>query len=132
MQKICLGARRRDKFPQLTFSSTIQETRPKEDDLPEAGTMGSLIGKGYLPCRRCIGVLSKEHDGRGRLGYLGNDKIPVIERSVVEVDEDLVVGELRHQGVLVELEAVEAIFGCEGPLLSSRRRHCEEQIVCVR
>lgn len=49
----------------------------------------------------------------------GNNEISVVQRSVVEVDEDVVVTEGWDLSFVVELEAVEATFALDSPLLGS-------------
>ena len=61
----------------------------------------------------------------GRVGYLGDDEISVIQRGVMEVNEDVVVTQGWNVGFVVELEAVKAVFGLDSPLLGSRWCHYE-------
>ena len=49
--------------------------------------------------------------------YHGDDKVPEIQRGVVEVDEDFVVTKGWDVGFFVEFEAVEAGSALDGPLL---------------
>ena len=49
--------------------------------------------------------------------YLWDNEISVVQRSVVKVDEDLMVTEGGNIGFVVELEAVEAAFALDSPLL---------------
>ena len=49
--------------------------------------------------------------------YLGDNEIPVIQRDVVEVDQDVVVPERRDSSLIVEFEAVEVVFALNDPLL---------------
>ena len=51
--------------------------------------------------------------------YLGDNEISVVQRSVVEVDEDVMVTKGWDLGLVVKLEAVEAIFALDSPLLGS-------------
>ena len=60
-----------------------------------------------------LGVL----DRGGGKPHLGDDQVSVVQRSVVEVDEDIVVTKGWDVGFFVELEAVEARFALNGPLL---------------
>ena len=49
--------------------------------------------------------------------YQGYNEISVVQRRVVEVDKDVVVTEVWDVSFLVELEAVQAIFALDCPLL---------------
>ena len=51
--------------------------------------------------------------------YHGDDEISEVQRSVVEVDEDVMVTEGWDIGFVVELEAIEAILALNSPLLGS-------------
>lgn len=51
--------------------------------------------------------------------YLGDTEISVVQRSVVEVDKDVVVTEGWDLNFVVELEAVETVFALESPLFRS-------------
>ena len=55
--------------------------------------------------------------------YLGNNEVSVIERGIVEVDQDVVVPQLRDFSLCVVAQAVEAILPIYGPLLGRRRCH---------
>lgn len=57
--------------------------------------------------------------GREVVWHHGNNEISVVQRSVVEVDEDVVVTEGWDLSFVVELEAVEATFALDSPLLGS-------------
>ena len=48
--------------------------------------------------------------------YFGDDEVSVVQRSVVEVDEDVVVSEGWDVGFVVELETVEAVLALDSPL----------------
>lgn len=58
-----------------------------------------------------------EEIGKGRSRYLRDDEVAVIERCVVKIYEHVVVTKFRYLGFLGELEAFEAIFACDVPLL---------------
>ena len=49
--------------------------------------------------------------------YLGDNKVSEVQRSVVEVDEDMVVTERGDVSFFMELEAVEAVLALDSPLL---------------
>lgn len=49
--------------------------------------------------------------------YHGDTEISVIQRSIVEIDENVVVSECWDLSFVVELEAVEAVFALDSPLL---------------
>lgn len=100
----------------------------------EAGdsSTGSNDGAGPVGCRddrngewegvpALLGTIQFCSHGDGRVDgwrfYLYNREVSVVERSVVEVDENVVVAELGNFGLFIEFEAVEAIFASEGPLL---------------
>ena len=51
--------------------------------------------------------------------HLWDYEISVVERNIVEIDEDVVVTESWDVGLFVELEAVEAAFALDGPLLGT-------------
>lgn len=55
--------------------------------------------------------------------YLRDAEIAIVERSVVEVDEDIMVTQLGYFCFLVKLKAVEAVLAREGPLVSSTWSH---------
>lgn len=59
--------------------------------------------------------------------YLGYDQIAVIERSIVEIDEDIVVTEFGYISMVIELEAIKAILARDGPLLVGGRCHFRDQ-----
>lgn len=61
------------------------------------------------------GKEGKWHGG----GYLWDYEISVVQRNIVEIDEDVVVTEGWDVGLFVELEAVEAVFALDGPLLGT-------------
>ena len=48
--------------------------------------------------------------------YCGDDEVSVVQRSVVEVDEDVVISEGWDVGFVVELETVEAVLALDSPL----------------
>lgn len=48
--------------------------------------------------------------------YFGDDEVSVVQRSIVEVDEDVVVSEGWDVGFVVELETVEAVLALDSPL----------------
>ena len=81
----------------------------------EAGMMGKEIGKGYLPwrdqwARSCRGKI-------GLIWYHGDNEISVIQRSIVEIDENVVVTECWDVSFVVKLKAVEAVLALDSPLL---------------
>lgn len=51
--------------------------------------------------------------------YLGDYDISVVQRNIVEVDENVVVTENWDVDLFVKLEAVEAAFALDGPLLGT-------------
>jgi hypothetical protein len=81
----------------------------------EAGTTGTLRGKGYFPCMRIVIRLllrrMKVEDN------LWDDKVSVVQRRSVELDEDIVLADLGDGGVVV-LETVKVVLlVLDGPLL---------------
>lgn len=62
--------------------------------------------------------------GRNRGTYFGDNKISIVQRDVVEVNQHIVVSQLRDLGFLVELETSEAIFASNSPLLCGLGSHC--------
>ena len=59
------------------------------------------------------------NEGKAGWWYLGDYEISVVERNVVEIDENVVVTKGWDVGLFVELEAVEAVFALDGPLLGT-------------
>ena len=49
--------------------------------------------------------------------YLGDNEIPVVQRDVVEIDQDVVVSEGGDCSLILEFEAVEAVLALDDPLL---------------
>ena len=54
---------------------------------------------------------------RGR--YQGDNEVSVIQGSVVEVDEDVVVAQSRNLSFVVPFQAVKTVWAFDGPLLCS-------------
>ena len=81
----------------------------------EAGTTGKEMGKGYLPWRD---QWARSYRGKiEMIWYHGDNEISVIQRSIVEIDENVVVTECWDVSFVVKLEAVEAVFALDSPLL---------------
>ena len=57
--------------------------------------------------------------GKGGGRYQGDDEVSVIQGSVVEVDEDVVVAKSRNLSFVVPFKAVETGWALDGPLLRS-------------
>ena len=55
--------------------------------------------------------------------YLGNGEISVVQRSVMEVYENIVVAKGLDVSSVMELEAIETVFAFNGPLLGGRWCH---------
>lgn len=55
--------------------------------------------------------------------YFGDAEVSVVQRSVVEVDEDVVVSEGWDVGFVVELETVEAVLALDSPLFGRWWHH---------
>ena len=56
-------------------------------------------------------------------GHLGDDEISVIERHVVEVNEDVVVAQFGNLCLLVEFEGIKSVCANDCPLLGRSRCH---------
>lgn len=54
-----------------------------------------------------------------------NDKITVVERGVMEVDEDIMIAKWRYFGFVVKFEALKSVHTLNRPLFRRRRCHCE-------
>lgn len=77
--------------------------------------MGTAMGKGYLPWGEIRELSFEEGEGRW-LDHLGDNKVSVVQRSVVEVDEDVMVTEGGDVCLVVEFEAVESVLALDSPL----------------
>lgn len=55
---------------------------------------------------------------------LEDSEIPVVQGSVVNLDEDIMVAELGDGGAGVELQIIEAGLALDGPLTSRGWGHC--------
>lgn len=54
---------------------------------------------------------------------LGDDEVSIVERNVVEVNENVMLTQLGYLGLFIKLETVEAGLAGDGPLLRGCRCH---------
>lgn len=81
----------------------------------DPGTTGTEKGKGCSPWGEICELNLEEEEGRW-LYCLGDSNVSKVQRSVVEVDEDVVVTEGWDIRFVVEFEAVESVYALDCPL----------------
>lgn len=67
--------------------------------------------------------------------YLGDGEVSIVQRNCFDLDQDIMVGDLGHRGIVDQLEAVETVLvdARNSPSFGrGRRRHDEVELKRAR